>query len=250
MRLATHVSVQLARFDALRTAGPAVAPPDGDTLFHAVGADCRAAGADPASGEGFTFLRYALHATEASARAALDAWRDHAPWMAEGRESWGAVLQPFRFFGEANHLDPSGLLYAGFADAPPADEPIVVITTAGWNVGPALDMERVRAFAQGVLGVRASMTGVDGLHAQQSFFFPGVFAHDPATFTMWRDFDAMRGFAYGPGSHRLQLDRHRAAPLSDRTSFTRFRLLRSEGTWYGAGSRAWAPRRAPVPERT
>jgi heme-degrading monooxygenase HmoA len=78
-----------------------------------------------------------------------------------------------------------------------------------------------------------SMTGVPGLKTQHSFFFPGVIERDPLTVSFWRDEASIRDFAYGQGSHRRQLDRHRADPLADRTSFTRFRVLHSAGTWHG-----------------
>jgi hypothetical protein len=41
-------------------------------------------------------------------------------------------------------------------------------------------------------------------------------------------------FAYQHGPHRRQMDRYRATNNADRTSFTRFTVLRSQGTWYGA----------------
>ena len=46
---APFVSLQLARFDHLRTAGPADPVDRAGVLFCEVGADCRAAGTDPAS---------------------------------------------------------------------------------------------------------------------------------------------------------------------------------------------------------
>ena len=100
-------------------------------------------------------------------------------------------------------------------------------------------MQRVLDFAAGVVAVRMSMSGVDGLHAQHSFFFPGVLKDDPVTFTLWRSQAAMHRFAYGGGSHKHQMDRHRTGPLSDRTSFTRFRVVRSAGSWHGLGPEVW-----------
>ena len=110
-------------------------------------------------------------------------------------------------------------------------------------------MNRVREFGAGVLAVRASMTGVPRLRSQQSFFFPGVLECDPVTLTFWRDEPSIRAFAYGQGSHRRQLDRHRSEGLADRTSFTRFRVLSSAGTWHGenpASDRARGAERRPA----
>lgn len=94
-------------------------------------------------------------------------------------------------------------------------------------------MNRVREFSAGVMAVRMSMTAVERLHTQQTFFFPGVLTMDPMTVTFWRDDVAIRAFAYGPASHRRQMERDRAEGLSDRTSFTRCRAVRSGGTWCG-----------------
>ncbi len=237
----SFVSVQLARFDAIRPAGDADTTGLDDLLFGGVGADCRASGADPASREAFVFLLLGLHATEAGARAFVAARPSVAPWWDGARETWASVLQPFRHHGTANHLDRAapGPLFDAPAEAVAPPGPMVSITSAGWDLGPALDMERVRTFSLGVGAVRAGMTSVPGLHAQQSFFFPGVIEFDPVTVTLWRDFDAMRQFAYGPGTHRLQLDRHRRAPNADRSSFTRCRVVESAGTWYGRRPEAW-----------
>jgi hypothetical protein len=85
------------------------------------------------------------------------------------------------------------------------------------------------------------MTTVDGLYSQQSFFFPGAIALDPITVSFWRDEAAVKAFSYGPGPHRHQMDRDRAENLADRTSFTRARVVRSVGTWYGKDPvRCWS----------
>ena len=109
-----------------------------------------------------------------------------------------------------------------------------MLTTSGWTTGESLDMNRVKEFSEGVLGVRASMTGIDGLHSQQSFFFPGVLTYDPITVTIWRDSVSVGKFAYGAGAHKMQMDKQKVHNLADRTSFTRCRILRSEGTWHGS----------------
>jgi hypothetical protein len=124
-----------------------------------------------------------------------------APWLEKAVEVWAAVLKPFRHLGECNYLDQtaSGPLFAS-SDSPPASsEPIAIVTTVGWTVCENLDMNRVREFSNGAAGVRASMTGIEGLHSQQSFFFPGVLQYDALTVTLWRDAASARASAYGPG---------------------------------------------------
>ena len=232
MPKAAIASVTLARFDRLREPGPAPNGQASGTVFCNVAADTRAAGAEPASQQAFTFLILGLHEDAASAQRFL---AERAAWLDEAQEVWSAILEPFRHHGAANYLDRAhpGLLFESMMPADLADGPVVALTTSGWNVAEGLDMNRVREFAAGVLAVRASMTGVPGLRSQQSFFFPGVLECDPITVTFWRDEASIRAFAYGQGSHRRQLDRHRAEGLADRTSFTRFHVLSSAGTWYG-----------------
>jgi hypothetical protein len=204
-------------------------------MFCAVAADTRAAGTDPASQRAFIYLMLGLHENESSADRFLEDQLVRVPWMSEASELYGAVLQPYRHKGEANYLNRTqpGQLFGRLAACPSPDAPFVSMTTSGWTVGDQLDMNRVREFSTGVLAIRASMTAVPGLHSQQSFFFPGVLALDPLTVTFWRNDAAIRAFSYGPGVHRHHLDRHRAENLADRTSFTRFQVLRSVGTWYG-----------------
>jgi hypothetical protein len=237
MPKAAIASVQLARFDRLREPGPASDGCASGTVFCNVAADTRAAGTDPVSNQAFAFLILGLHVDPPSAQRFLT---DRAAWLDDAEEVWSGVLEPFRHHGSANYLNRAepGLLFESMMPAVLADGPVVALTTSGWNLGDGLDMNRVREFGAGVLAVRASMTGVSGLRSQQSFFFPGVLEFDPITVTFWDDEASIRAFAYGQGSHRRQLDRHRSEGLADRTSFTRFRVLSSAGTWYGVNPAA------------
>lgn len=237
---ATRAVLRLARFQQLRCAEDPATPLPGAPLFSRVAADSRAAGTDPASREAFVFLWYQLHRDEATAFEAFDGADAALPWMRGAAECWTAVLAPFRHYGEINHLGAPGTVFDPLEE-PPADEaPVAVVTSAGWDPGPGFEMQRVLDFAAGVVAVRMSMSGVDGLHAQHSFFFPGVLKDDPITLTMWRSQAAMHRFAYGGGSHRHQMDKHRAgSPLSDRTSFTRFRVVRSAGRWHAGEPEGW-----------
>jgi hypothetical protein len=235
MTRATHLSVFLARFDSLRAAGELHARPHDGVLFRGIAADTRAAATEPGSQQAFAFLIIGLHADETSAHRALDDRRELAPWFEDAAEIWSAVLQPFRHTGVANYLDRAlpGALFESLGPQPAAGAPIVVVTSAGWTVGENFDMNRVREFSTGVMGVRASMSGVAGLLSQQSFFFPRVLEHDPITVTLWRDTASARAFAYGPGVHKEQMQRQNDQGLADRTSFTRCRVVRGEGTWHG-----------------
>ena len=235
MTRAAHLSMFLARFDSQRGAGEIEGKPRDGVLFQGVAADTRAAATEPGSQQAFAFLVLGLHADERSAHRAIDERPGLVPWLSEAAEVWGAVLQPFRHTGAANYLDRQspGALFDSAGQQPGAAEPIVVVTSAGWTMGEGFDMNRVREFSTGVIGVRAAMSGIPGLLSQQSFFFPRVFEHDAITVTLWRDTAAARAFAYGPGVHKAQMQRQKEQGLADRTSFTRCRVLRSEGTWHG-----------------
>ena len=237
MTQATHFTLQLARFDALRTNG-GIEPGDRPgLLFAGVSSDTRAAGTEPASQQAFVFAAYGYHTDAASAHALLDDRRALLPWFVGARETWAGVLQPFRNKGVSNHVNranPGELFPAGSLTPPPPDHtPIVVVTTTGWTVTPGLDMARVRDFSTGVLAVRVAMTGNPALRSQQSFFFPRGLEYDPSTITFWTSLKAMTDFAYGPGIHSHQMGKQQAEHLADRISSTRYTILRSEGTWYG-----------------
>jgi len=210
---ARFISLQLARFDMLRAlcglrdVGVTGMP------FCSIAADSRGAGTEPVSQLAFVFLIFGLHEHAASANQFLDARFEAAPWLRHALESWSAVLEPTRHKGEANFLnrEAPGPLFETLAPELPDSAPFVAITSAGWNNTEGTNKKRISEFSIGVLAVRAAMTAVDGMHSH----------------------------LYGPGVHRHQMERQRTRNLSDRTSFTRCTVLRSEGAWYGRDPMAW-----------
>lgn len=235
MVAASFASLHLARFDELRVAHPAEPGDRPGLLFCDVGADSRAAGSDPASGEAFIFVLIGLHANRSSAEEAVENGLDITPWLADAVERWSGVLAPFRTRGECNLLQPTtpARLFEPVLDAPDRGSPVVVLTTVGWNP-EGLDVKRVVDFGAGVGAVRTSMTAVPGLRSQQSFFFAGGITRDPITLTFWDDETSLTSWAYRHPSHKRQMDRYRQTDNADRTSFTRLTALSSNGTWYGA----------------
>jgi len=115
--------------------------------------------------------------------------------------------------------------------------PLIVITTAGYNMGPDLNFDRVIDFRRNVDQVRDAMRAIDGNVAAQ-LFTPHTYGDDGFTTSVWRDDAAMFTGAYRPGAHRSRVDRHKGKPMADRTSFTRFRALRTVGSWNG-GDPVW-----------
>ena len=178
----------------------------------------------------YKFCSIALHGDRESAQAYFEDRAQLLPWTSEAREVWSATLRPIRHVGKVNFLDRNNpdLIYDCPPEAIPTG-PLVVLTTAGFNEGEELD-QRALDFYNGVGSVRASMTGMPGLHSQQVFTLDGA---DGMTVTLWRDFASLREFAYGPGAHKDHLMRQREG-WADRTSFTRCVVERSDGVWHGS----------------
>ena len=246
MTTASFISLHLARFDQLRAAGPAGPGERPGLLFCEVGADCRAAGTDPASREAFTFLVVGLHDSRESADRLVEEVVAIAPWFADAAERWSGVLAPFRTKGESNLIHPAAptRLFDPLVSAPARGAPVVVFTTAGWN-RDGLDMARVQDIGTGTAAVRISMTAVPGLRSQHSFFFPGIIAIDPPTLTFWDDEASLAAWAHRQASHKRQMDRYRTTGNADRASFTRLTALHSNGTWYGRDPVAMAQAHGP-----
>jgi hypothetical protein len=235
MATASLVSLHLARFDHLRAAGPADPGDRPGLLFCEVAADCRAAGTDPASREAFTFLIVGLHESQESADRLVDELATVAPWFEDAAERWSGVLAPFRTKGEANLIARTApaRVFDPLASPPDRDQPVVVLTTIGWNLD-GLDMARVQDIGTGTAAVRISMTAVPGLRSQHSFFFPGIIAIDPPTLSFWDNAASLVRWSHGQATHKRQMDRFRTTGNADRASFTRLTALRSSGTWFGA----------------
>ena len=246
MVAASFASLHLARFERLRTAGAADPGDRPGILICEVGADCRAAGTDPASREAFTFLLLGLHDSRESADRLVEEIVTVAPWFADAAERWSGVLAPFRTKGKSNLVDRAspGRLFDPLVTAPGRDQPVVVFTTIGWN-RDGLDMARVQDIGTGTAAVRISMTAVAGLRSQHTFFFPGIIAIDPPTLTFWDDEASMLAWAHRQATHKRQMDRYRSTGNADRTSFTRLTALSSSGTWYGRDPVAKAPAHGP-----
>ena len=184
-----------------------------------------------------------LYETRAAAEHAVDEPLLFMPFLERAEESWHALLQPFAHRGECNHLDPSkpGELFEIEGDDPGG--PLMVMTSAGFNLGPDLDLGRVLDFRRNVDRAREQADGADG-NLGHRVFTPHVPGEDGVTMTLWRDEAALFKFAYRPGLHRSLLDRHKVEPMADRSSFTRFRVLKSFGSWEGRDPTAAAAERA------
>lgn len=154
------------------------------------------------------------------------------PFLSRATEAWHALLLPIANRGECNHLDPAnpGLMLEPAASDPGG--PLVVLTTAGYIIGPDLDVARVIDFRQNADAVRDTVAAMPGNLARQ-VFTPHVYGQDGFTATVWRDDKAMMAYAYRPSRHRTEMERYKTEHTADRTSFSRFRVLATKGTWEG-----------------
>jgi len=174
----------------------------------------------------------ALYSDRADAGLAFEEPSRFLPSLAEAEESWHAQLLPIAHRGECNHLDreaPGPILSAHDQDP---GGPLVVMTTAGFVMGPQLDMARVVDFRTNVDRIRTFVETSEGNTARQ-VFAPHTLGDDGVTMSVWRDDASMSAFAYRPGEHRAQIDRYKREQTADRTSFTRFRAVRTSGIWNG-----------------
>jgi hypothetical protein len=175
----------------------------------------------------------ALFADRESADAAFAASERYLPFLSDTVESWHALLLPIAHRGECNHLDratPQLIFEPGIDDAA---GPLFVMTTAGYVMGPDLDLARVIDFRVNVDKVHEWLQSAEGRIASQ-VFTPHTVGDDGVTMSLWRSDSAMIDTMYRPGLHRNLVERHRRENLADRTSFTRFRVLQTRGEWNGS----------------
>jgi hypothetical protein len=212
------MTVTVTRFDRPRKlaagGGPGVA---GGPLFSGHGYDHREVGLSREGGEARVWAAVALHPN-------LEQARGHQGAAATAEHQWSALLQPFRHHGRINWLDPAepGPIFE-VGPAPHPEEPLVAMTSVGFDPGPAFDPSRPVEFSRRVDDLYRAMEGISGLGFRHVYVFGR--GPDPITLSLWDSLASMQAFAYRPGDHKVQLDAHRSDALADRTSFTRFRLL-------------------------
>jgi len=173
-----------------------------------------------------------LYLERSHAQQALENLQDFMPFLGTASESWHALLLPVMHRGECNHLDreaPGTLFEVSQSD--PGGR-CMVITTAGFVFVPDLKIERVIDFRRNVDLTSDWMRTAEGCLVTQ-VFAPHTYGDDGFTMSVWRDDASMMAAAYRTGVHRSQIERHKSENVFDRSSFTRFRILDSRGSWAG-----------------
>ncbi|MCZ4273275.1 hypothetical protein [Maritalea porphyrae] len=120
---------------------------------------------------------------------------------------------------------------------------MAVMTSAGYQGFGEADFGRARDFVKRIEDVRTFYKSL-GSNVLRQIFNP-IGTPDGASFTLWRNDPDMLAAAYKDGTHRSMIDQHKAQPMFDRSSFTRFRLLESRGSWDGIDPMEVARSHAP-----
>ena len=166
------------------------------------------------------WARFAVWEDEAAFRAFEDgAWRTRERRLAS--ESCTLLLSPLRWRGTWGGRDPFGT--PSFADPPPG--PLAVLTRG--TIKPRL----ARAFWASVPSSQAGLHDHAGLVASLGVGEAPLLYQ--ATFSVWRDAQSVRDFAYKRGGHREVIAKTRELGWYAEEMFARFAVRSVDGTLDG-----------------
>ncbi|HEX4902382.1 MAG TPA: hypothetical protein VFV42_06205 [Acidimicrobiales bacterium] len=151
------------------------------------------------------------------------------PTLLEGAvERFDVALRPLATRGTWDGADPLADpgLDPGHPAPPPPSGPIAVLTRA------TVRTRALPAFLRAVPPVDAHLQGADGLLATVGIGERPIGRQ--ATFSLWRDPDAMRRFAHRSAEHAEVVRRTRDEDWYGEELFARFTPVRWAGTWDGA----------------
>lgn len=104
----------------------------------------------------------ALYGDYSAAEEALSSKERYLPYLAQTLESWHALLLPIAHRGECNHIERSSAGPIFDVESKDPGGPLFVMTTAGFNPGPELDIARVNDSRVQVDKVRDWLMSVEG----------------------------------------------------------------------------------------
>ncbi len=159
--------------------------------------------------------------------AALDRFLAQSPiaaeWRSAGQETWTVRLGYAGGHGQWGGRDP----FEGMTAQPLAPGQRVAVLTRA-SIRP----RRLARFYRAVPAVDQALAGADGcLRAVGVGEWPVA---RQATFSLWRDTGAVRGFAYTGGTHAAVITRTREEGWFTEECFARFVPYASAGSWDGA----------------
>ncbi|MFB4294911.1 spheroidene monooxygenase [Nonomuraea sp. ATR24] len=173
---------------------------------------------------GADLRRWALFAfwrAESDLEAFLRASPVAARWRTEAAESWHVRLIPVSWHGSWSGREP----LAGPIARHDGEGSVAVLTRA--SIRP----RRLVAFYRSVPPVDELLRRQDGCLASVGMGEWPLARQ--ATFSLWRDREAVRAFAYRGEAHRRVIERVRAHDWYAEELFARFVPYRSEGAWDG-----------------
>ena len=154
------------------------------------------------------------------------------PWLEETVTSWHCLSIPVTHRGTVNwrgYLQDGDAIRAAHFDP---GGPLMVVTSAGFESRNAAALPRIKQFVAGVVQVLEDY-GTKASNLRRAAFRGGFDGRDGFTMSLWHSDEGMLKAAYKPGTHRNYIDKDKAGLLSDRTAFTRLRVINSWGDWDG-----------------
>ncbi|MEV0616276.1 spheroidene monooxygenase [Nonomuraea sp. NPDC050404] len=144
-----------------------------------------------------------------------------ARWQTEAAERWQVRLAPLTSRGTWSGRDPF--------DGPVAQD---------GGVGPVAVLTRASIRARRLFAFYRSVPPVEELLGRQDGCLASIGMGEwplarQATFSLWRDREAVRAFAYRGQEHLRVIERVRAHDWYAEELFARFTPIASEGTWDG-----------------
>jgi hypothetical protein len=155
--------------------------------------------------------------------AALDGFLAHHPVAEQLAGGWRVRLRPMRIFGAWPELP--GVVPR---EQPMEDgEPVAVLTLGRLRLTQMRRFLRASAAAEGLALANPAMLASTGLARPPRLV---------ATFSLWRDTEAMRDYVDGrpEPAHRDAVRAQAARPFHHHSAFLRFSPYAPEGSWAGA----------------
>ena len=156
-----------------------------------------------------------------------------ARWQAEAAERWQVRLAPVASRGAWSGRDPFAARAAHHGgEGRPAKAP-------GGGAGPVAVLTRASIRPGRLVAFYRSVPSVDELLRRQDGCLASLGMGEwplarQATFSLWRDREAVRAFAYRGEAHQRVIERVRAHDWYAEELFARFTPYAGEGTWDGA----------------
>lgn len=155
------------------------------------------------------------------------------PDWSEAEEMWHALALPVQHRGQVKWRSA---VETDQAIAPSEDDPggpLAVLTSASFDDPTNPDeLPRISRFAVKVSEAIEFLSQQPG-NLRSGVFNGGYDGREGFTLTLWNSDDDMLKAAYHSGHHRKLMDESRDGSTFDRSSFTRLRIIHSQGSWSG-----------------